>query len=117
MMPMPGRRKARQMEKVEILCRTAIAGIFIPSVIGNTFDHACAIPGGCTRSDFPTVCLNADRPRDHSHRFRNQAKSAAARSRWLAGFEAGWGRAIRGSQQSDIHCSRLFRNRRKTAFF
>jgi hypothetical protein len=81
MMPMPGRRKARQMEKVEILCRTAIAGIFIPLVVGNTPDHAYAIPGGPIRRDFPTIFLDADRPRDHSHRFRNQAKSATARSR------------------------------------
>jgi hypothetical protein len=30
MMPMPGRRKVRQMEKVEILCRIAVGWIFVP---------------------------------------------------------------------------------------
>jgi hypothetical protein len=43
MMPLPVRRKARNMEKVEILCRTATAQAILPTR-PNTPDHACAIP-------------------------------------------------------------------------
>jgi len=42
MMPMPTRRKTRDMEKVENLCRTATAWKILPAR-RNKPDHACAI--------------------------------------------------------------------------
>jgi hypothetical protein len=43
MMPMQRRRKARQVEKVENLCRTATAQQIFPTR-RYASDHACAIP-------------------------------------------------------------------------
>jgi hypothetical protein len=42
MMPMPMRRKTRDMEKVENLCRTATAWKILPAR-RNKPDHGCAI--------------------------------------------------------------------------
>jgi hypothetical protein len=54
MLPMRRRRKSRQMEKVENLCRTATAQQIFPTR-RYTSDQANAIPGGGTAGPFPEI--------------------------------------------------------------
>jgi hypothetical protein len=69
MMPMPMRRKTRDMEKVENLCRTATAWKILPAR-RNKPDHGCAIrcaPKGWLARHPASVCpRRRARPRDIS---------------------------------------------------
>jgi hypothetical protein len=85
MMPMLGRRKARQMEKVEILCRTAVVWIFLPPPLSpHGATHRITL-ARCRRHSGVELNLHSPRSGFTAHR----AGSIAARNKPLSGVHRG----------------------------